>query len=387
MSLPPSLSTLRDRVRDDEAAYLATLRSLVEIESPSHDAAAGDRLAARLVELLETDGWQVERLPRTDVGDIVVARLDAGDPDDGSLILAHYDTVWPLGTLATMPWRREGDRVSGPGIVDMKAGIAAAFHAVRWARAEGGLRGPVTLLVTSDEEIGSDASRGVIEAEAQRHARVLVVEPGRDDGAIKIGRKGVAMLEVVVRGRSAHAGLDPASGASALRELAHLLLFAEDLGDAERGTTVNVTVARGGSTSNVIAEEAHAKIDLRVTRSDEGERVLAALRGYEPRDPRVEVEVLGEMNRPPMEPTDANRRLHAEAVERLAALGLSLDEATVGGASDGNFTSALGIATLDGLGSVGGGAHARDEHIRVPDTLDRVAFLAALLVARDGSDA
>lgn len=376
-----SFATLRRRVHDDEAAYLTTLRSLVERESPSHDAAACDRLADHLVGLLDGDGWEVERLSRSGVGDIVVARLDGADRDDGSLILAHYDTVWPLGTLVEMPWHRHGDRIAGPGIVDMKAGIAAAVHAVRAAQAAGGLRGPVTLLVTSDEEIGSDASRGVIEEQARRHARVLVVEPGRDDGALKIGRKGVGMLEAVVRGRSAHAGLDPGSGASALRELAHLLLFAEDLANPEAGTTVNVTVAQGGSTSNVIAEQARAEIDLRVARADEGERVLAALRGYEPRDPRVEVEVLGGMNRPPMEATAANRRLRAEASDRLDGLGMALGDAVVGGASDGNFTSALGVATLDGLGSVGGGAHARDEHIRVPESLDRVALLAALLVA------
>lgn len=377
-----TLPALRQRVHEDETAYLATLRELVEIESPSHDAAAGNRLADHLAARLADDGWSVERLPREKVGDIVIGRLDGDDPEDGSLLLAHYDTVWPLGTLERMPWTHEGDRVSGPGVLDMKAGIASALHAVRAARAEGGLRGPVTLLVSSDEEIGSDASRDTIEEEARRHARVLVVEPGADDGALKIGRKGVGMLEVRLHGRSAHAGLDPASGASALRELAHLLLFAEGVADPDAGTTVNLTVASGGTTSNVIAEEARGRIDLRFARASEAERVLAALHQYTPRDPRVEIEWLGGMNRPPMESTPANRALLTETRERLEGLGWTLGETIVGGGSDGNFTSALGVATLDGLGSVGAGAHARHEHVRLSETLDRTALLAALLVAR-----
>lgn len=376
-------SPLHQRILDAERAYLDTLRSLVEIESPSRDATACERLADHLVTLLSDDGWTVERLPRDEVGDIVLARLDGVDPDDGSLVLAHYDTVWPLETLKGMPWRQDGDRISGPGVLDMKAGITTAIHAVRAARAEGALRGPVTLLVTSDEEIGSVASRATIEAEARRHRRVLVVEPGADDGAIKVGRKGVGMLDVHVTGRSAHAGLDPASGASALRELAHLLLFAEDLAAPDVGTTVNLTVAQGGTTSNVIAEEARGKIDLRFLQHDEGERVVAALHGYEARDARVTVTVAGGINRPPMEPNETNQALLIDARRCLDELGLDLAETTVGGGSDGNFTSALGIATLDGLGSVGGGAHARDEHVRLGETLDRVALLALLLLAPD----
>jgi glutamate carboxypeptidase len=370
---------LLERARAEEGAYLSTLRELVEIESPSADRVAAQRLADHLAVRLAEGDWSVERAPRADVGDVLIARKHGGDPGDASLILAHYDTVWPVGTLAEMPWRRDGDRVHGPGVLDMKAGIATALHAVRLAEEAGGARGPVTLLLTSDEETGSLRSRDVIEAEAGRHVRVLVVEPGRDDGALKVGRKGVGDPRVRIRGRSAHAGLAPEQGASALRELAYFLLWAEDLTDVEAGTTVNLTVARGGSAGNVIAEEARGQLDVRVLRMDEAERVEAALRAYRPRDKRVDVAIEGGMNRPPMELTAANRALANEARAALAAIGLSVGEAVVGGGSDGNLTSALGVATLDGLGAVGAGPHARHEHVRVAPTLERVALLAALL--------
>lgn len=372
---------LLELARDQEAAFMTVLRHLVEHESPSHDKAACDRLAAQLATRLERDGWEVERRPRTEVGDLVVGRRAGTDASDGTLILAHYDTVWPVGTLKEMPFSRDGDRIAGPGVLDMKGGIAIALLAVRLAAAEGVLRGPVTLLATSDEETGSVHSRAAIEAEAREHARVLVVEPGRDDGAIKVGRKGVADLQFALHGVSAHAGLDPAAGASALRELARLLLFAEDLGDAVAGTTVNLTVASGGTANNVIAERATARIDVRVANLAEGERVVAALRDYQPHDQRVRVDVTGGLNRPPLESTPANAALLAEARARAAALGLHLTEAVVGGGSDGNFTSAAGLATLDGLGPVGGGAHARHEHLRLEETLQRVALVASLLQA------
>jgi len=375
-----SRSELLASVLADEAIFVETVRSLVEIESPSHDRQAADHLADALAALLERDGWRVERDARNEVGDVVIGRLEGDDPGDGTLILAHYDTVWPVGTLAEMPWSVDGDVARGPGVLDMKAGIAAAVHAVRAASAAGSLRGPVTLLVSSDEETGSLHSRARIEAEALRHARVLVVEPGRDDGAIKVGRKGVGDMTVRFVGRSAHAGLNPEQGASALRELARFLLAAEALADATKGTTVNVTVASGGSAGNVIAETATARLDLRFATTDEGRRVLDALRAYRPHDDRVRVEMAGGSNRPPMEPTPGNEALLAEARTHADALGLALAEAVVGGGSDGNFTSALGVPTLDGLGAVGGGPHARSEHVRVRETLRRTALLASLLM-------
>jgi glutamate carboxypeptidase len=360
-------------------AYVATLRELVELESPTSDKRAVDALGAHLEKVLAAKGWSVSKHPREAVGDVLEAtRGGAGGPS--TLLLTHMDTVWPLGTLEVMPARDDGERFWGPGALDMKAGIAAAIHAVDLLDAKGlAPRGGVTLLVTSDEEVGSGASRALIEDLARRHDRVLVLEPGRDDGALKVGRKGVGGYKVTFKGRSAHAGNDPASGASALRELAHFLLYVEDLADDVAGTTVNLTVARGGIASNVIAEEAVASVDLRVLKASEAERVDAAVRAYRPRDVRVTVSIEGGLNRPPLEKTAANAALFEEAVAVGGALGLELTGAVVGGGSDGNFTSALGVPTLDGLGSVGAGPHAREEHIHVPRTLARVALLAGLL--------
>lgn len=362
-----------------EQAYLSDLASLVRFESPTHDKAACDLLADHLETLLGGDGWTVARHSREQAGEILQASI-AGGPGPKTLLLTHYDTVWPLGTLERMPWRRDGDLAYGPGTCDMKAGIVSAMVAVRLLR-EQGLEpmGDVTLLLTSDEESGSHHSRGLIESLALEHDRVLVLEMSRDDGAIKIGRKGVGSYKVSFGGRSAHSGNNPKDGASALRELAHFLLFVEELADEAAQTTVNLTVASGGTVVNVIAEEAQALVDVRVLRAGEDERIDEAIRGYRARDSRVEVVVEGGLNRPPLEPTAANTALWKEAQERLRDLGLELDGAIVGGGSDGNFTSALGVPTLDGLGSAGAGAHARSEHIRIADTLDRVALLASLL--------
>lgn len=381
-----SHTPILDTAYADEPAYLATVERLVRLESPTHDKAACDALATVLADLLTGDGWSVRRHSRSSVGDIIEARMSAGDGVSGAghttLLLAHYDTVWPLGTLAQMPVGRDGDILSGPGTVDMKAGIACAVHALRLAKASGlRLLGDVTLLVTSDEEVGSGESRALIEELALHHDRVLVLEPGREDGALKIGRKGTGGYRVTVRGRSAHAGNNPADGASALRELAHFLLYVEDLADDVAGTTVNLTQAQGGFAANVIAEEATAVIDLRVLKASEMDRVDRSVKAYQPRDACVRLTVTGGINRPPLESTEANRSLHAAARDALARLGLELDAAVVGGGSDGNFTSALGVATLDGLGSVGAGAHARHEHIRIRESLERVALLTALLTA------
>jgi len=380
-----SRSPILDKAYAEEPAYLATVTRLAQLESPTSDKAACDVVATELVELLTADGWNVQRHARTTVGDIVEARFPADDwtaaeAGAATLLLAHYDTVWPLGTLAKMPVRRSGDVLSGPGTVDMKAGIACGIHAVRLAvAADLPLRGGVTLLITSDEEVGSGESRALIEQTAERHERVLVLEPGREDGALKVGRKGTGGYQVAIKGKSAHAGNNPADGASALRELAHFLLYVEDLADDVAGTTINLTQAQGGFAANVIAEEASAVIDLRVLRAAEMDRVDRSVKAYQPRDERVELTVEGGLNRPPLEVTAPNGRLHEAADEALRGLGLALDAAVVGGGSDGNFTSALGIATLDGLGSVGGGAHARHEHIRIKESLERVALLTALL--------
>ncbi|MDR9391952.1 MAG: M20/M25/M40 family metallo-hydrolase, partial [Trueperaceae bacterium] len=354
---------LPGRARAARDAYVATLSELVRHESPSLAVDACNALADLLQRQLEEDGWTVTRAARDGAGDVVTAHLageaapDPGAPH-GTLLLAHYDTVWPLGTLETMPLRVDEDVLAGPGAFDMKAGIATARHAAALARAAGPLPERVTLLVTSDEEVGSGRSRDVIEATAREHARVLVLEPGTADGSIKVARKGVGMLRFVLEGVPSHAGLAPEDGASALREFAHLLPWAEALADPAVGTTLSVTMASGGSAGNVVAAHAEAHADLRVARADEADRVLEALSTYVPRDPRVTATLRGEVNRPPMEATPANRALADHAKGLAEAMGLPWRETSVGGASDGNFTSAAGVATLDGLGAVGDGAHA-----------------------------
>jgi glutamate carboxypeptidase len=371
---------LLDFAYAQQDAYLKTLEDLVDFESPTFHRAASNALANHLQGVLRTDGWQVSRLTQSEVGDQLIASWEASG-DASTLILAHYDTVWPLGTLKDMPFRRNGDKVYGPGICDMKAGITTSIHALRLVSTHAlTLKGPVTLLLTSDEEAGSHHSREVIEELAKEHQRVLVVEPGRDDGAIKVGRKGVGEFRLHFKGRSAHAGNNPKDGASALRELAHFLFFAEELNDG--GTTVNVTVAEAGTVSNVIAEEAGVQVDVRVPTMSEAERVTNAIYGYTARDERVGVSVTGGVNRPPLEPTVQNQSLYQEAKTVLDRWGLDIGSAVVGGGSDGNFTSALGIPTLDGLGAAGAGPHARFEHIRVRETLERLALLTALITER-----
>ncbi len=373
---------LRAAARDLRAPYLELLQAFVETESPTHDKSACDAMADLVAATLTRDGWQVEREPRADVGDVLCATLDGDGRDRGTLLLAHLDTVWPVGTLASMPWRvdAERDEAAGPGVLDMKAGIVAAVLAARLVRAADALpAGRLTLLVTSDEETGSARSRERIEAEAHAHDRVFVVEPARDDGALKVGRKGVADFHLDFHGVPAHAGNHPEAGASALVELAHAVLFARSLDDLEAGTTVHPTVAHAAGPVNVITERATLDVDARVLRLDEAERIDDAIRAWEPRDERVQVTVSGGLNRPPMEPTDANRALFERARAHAAAWDETLASAVVGGGSDGNFTSALGVPTLDGLGACGGGPHARTEHIRIGASLDRVALLAALV--------
>lgn len=369
-----------DRAYAAEADYLSLLEGLVTLETPSNDQASLQRLADHLAELATERGFTVKRHPREGVGDIIEARLQGTAGGPRTLILCHYDTVWPLGTLESMPWKREGDKQYGPGSLDMKGGIANAFTAVAIANELGlSLAGDVTLLLTSDEETGSHHSRGMIEEFGREADRVLVLEAARDDGALKVGRKGVGMFTLKLTGRSSHAGNNPSDGASALRELAHLLIYTEDLADDEAGTTINVTTATAGFATNVIAETAVATVDMRVLKDGEAERVTEALHSYTPRDERVTLEVEGGLNRPPMEPNERNVALYEKASGLLADMGLALESSVVGGGSDGNFTSALGVATLDGLGTAGMGPHARFEHIRVRETLERVALVTALI--------
>ncbi len=375
----------RSTVRAHEDALLERLAEWVRIESPSHDANALDTVLDAIERRFTESGWTSERVPLDGTADALLLRTRLGDGAEdrpSTLILAHCDTVWPIGTLATMPWRRDGDVAAGPGVYDMKAGIAMTSVAVDLLRGLGAVTGDVTLLVNPDEETGSVASRPVIEAQARRHDRVMVVEPAKGDGDLVASRKGAGDFRVRFEGRSAHSGDAYADGVSALRELAAFVPWAEDLSRPDLGTTVAVTVAHAGTVSNVIPGEATAHVDLRVERPDEAERVASALPAYVPRDARVRVTFDGAIKRPPMTLDDAARRWADRIVALSDAMGIRTGVSASGGGSDANFTAALGVPTLDGLGPVGAGAHASDEHVRIGATLDRTAVLAAALTDR-----
>lgn len=383
------MTDVRDWIAAHRDDMLADLSQYVGIETPSDDKPS---LAAGLSWL---DGWLRDRLGEpaktrdTDggpYGDIRVydyPGTGTGHPGTGAepvLLLCHYDTVWPLGTLAGRPFLVDGDRVTGPGVFDMKAGLVQAVWALRSLAAAGLPAPPVRLLLSGDEEIGSLASRPVIEAEANGTRATLVFEASAG-GALKTARKGVGLFTVTAAGIEAHAGLDPGAGASAVDEIARVVLALHGLTDLEAGTTVNVGVLTGGTRSNVVAGAAEAHIDVRVQSAAEATRIDRALAALVPHDPRTTLTVDGGWNRPVMERTPAIGALFQLARECAAELGIILRECAVGGASDGNFVAALGLPVLDGFGAVGDGAHARHEHISVAGMLERTALAAAVLRA------
>lgn len=371
---------MRVRAHARRREFLEDLATLVAAESPTADAEACAKAASTLREALATRGARLEEPPPSGRSPHLIARIPSRE-GTSTLLLAHYDTVWPVGTLATRPFRVSEDLAFGPGVLDMKGGICAALSALEVLREEGlGPAGPTTILATSDEETGSSTSRALIESEAATHDRVLVLEPGAGDFDARTARKGVGRFGAHFHGVPAHAGNEPHLGASALNELARFILWAGTLADEDSGTTITVGRAGGGTAVNVVPAEAWAELDLRVWSTAESDRVSRALAEYSPVDPRVRVTVSGELNRPPLEFGPENRRLHGWARRLAALLGRSLGEQAVGGGSDGSFTSALGRPTLDGMGACGEGPHRDDEHVRIHDTLDRVALLALLLV-------
>ena len=357
---------------------IETIGALVSHESPSGDAEAINRCGDEFSRRLGALGGGVTRLPGGPAGDHVRAEFGAGARQ--VLLLGHMDTVWPVGTIAGRPFQAVDGRLQGPGVVDMKAGLALAALAVKaLAKDPRGLPGRVVLLATSDEETGSAASRAVIEAEARASRAVLVLEPALPGGALKTSRKGCGEFVLRVSGRAAHAGIEPERGASAISELVRQVLRIEALQDAAAGTTINVGVIRGGSRPNVVAAAAEAVVDVRVTSAREAARITGALQALSPADPRTRIAVTGGIDRPPMERSAKGAELFGLAQAVAAELGRTLGEGGTGGGSDGNLTAALGVPTLDGLGAVGGGAHADDEHVTVADLPWRAALLAGLL--------
>jgi len=374
--------TLLDDLRPRLGEMTKALRQLVETESPSLDKPALDRLATWLAERSEAIGGAVERVANPDGGDHLIARFfGGGSAEKPILVLGHYDTVWPSGTLARIPFRSEEGRAFGPGIFDMKASLILAEFALG-SLGRLGLRPnrPVDLLVTSDEEIGSTNSRSLIEERARGASCVLVLEPPLPDGSLKTARKGVGHFVIEVEGKSAHAGVEPEKGISAIGELAQQILRLHAMTDLASGVSVNVGVIEGGTTSNVVAARASARVDIRARTLDQARSIEAAIRGLTPTTPGARLTIRGGINRPPMERTPGVVALFERARALGRSIGLELGEGATGGGSDGNFTAALGVPTLDGLGCRGLGAHADHEQVDLDSLPERAALLAMLFL-------
>jgi glutamate carboxypeptidase len=375
-------NSLIDACRNDRSGQtLECLRQLVLIESPSHDKPALDHLCRDLAGRLARVGCEVETIPNAKGGDHLLARLPGIATERPALVLGHFDTVWPIGTLGRMPFRTEANRAYGPGIYDMKASLAIVLRVLELlgAIAAPVPRRPIWVLFTSDEEIGSPTSRKLIEQTASQCAYALVIEPPLADGGLKTSRKGVGRYHLEIEGKAAHAGVAPKNGRSAVVELAHQVLALEALQDHAAGTTLNVGVIQGGTTSNVVPAHASAEIDVRATSLANAQKLDAAIHSLKPITQEVKVTCTGGFNRPPMERTPGVAMLLEQAQQLGHQIGLTLTEGSTGGGSDGNFTAAIGVPTLDGLGVRGAGAHADDEHIEI-DALDERATLLLLLL-------
>jgi glutamate carboxypeptidase len=370
-------------LRGQRREMVKLLAEFVRCESPSHQKSAVDRFGQSVAREWKRRGADVRILRQKPRGDHVRAEiwLGTGKPAGQIMVLGHLDTVYPLGTLAKMPFRVSGGRAWGPGTFDMKGGLVLALFAVdalRAGRIEPAKR--FVFLWTSDEEIGSESSRPAIEQEARRSDAVLVLEPSfGTDGCLKTRRKGVGGAEIIVTGRSAHAGIDPEKGVNAVHELALQIERLMQLNDPRIGITVQTTVVSGGTLTNVVPERAHALVDIRYSRQADAARLNKKLRAVRSilKGARVEVRRTGD--RPPLERTPAVRRLFSHARSLMHEMGLPLGEASTGGGSDGSFTAAQGVPTLDGLGTVGDGAHSPREHVLIRALPERAALIAGLL--------
>jgi glutamate carboxypeptidase len=378
---------LRRHFEGRRGRVLSLARSLCEVESPSGDGAGSAAAVSILVEAAKSvDGVaSFERVAAPDgYGEHFILRAFDNTPSDERplLLLGHTDTVHPRGTLAARPWRETEGRIYAPGVYDMKAACAVALEALR-ACGELGLRPrrPVVLLLTCDEESGSFSGRELVERESRRAEYVLVLEPPAPGGRAKTARKGTGLFTLEVEGRAAHAGLEPEKGVNAVLEIARQVERVSALARPELGTTLNVGTIRGGTQPNVVPAEARAEVDVRFSTAAEAGRVEEAIRGFEPFDGRARLRVSGGINRPPMERTDAVAALFEKARRVAASLDIELGEASVGGASDGNFAAACGATVLDGLGVDGDGAHAEHEHIHADAIVRRGALLAALVAS------
>jgi glutamate carboxypeptidase len=387
------VNALHARVAGYERWMRKLLTEMVRIESPSHDPEAVNRAVDRVAGEVSRLGGRVRRHPARGYGDLLEARLGRARKGGKTvMLLGHLDTVWPVGTLRTMPCRieaaraggPESDRTYGPGVLDMKAGVVIALAALRALVEAGALGSPgseVVLLLNSDEEVGSQASRPLTEKLALQSAAVFVLEPAQgEQGAYKTARKGVGQFRLEVTGRAAHSGVDFTAGHSAVLELGRQLERIASLTELERGITVNPGVIGGGTQANVIAAAAWAEIDVRVETQADATRIERRLRALRPGDKQCRLQWSGELNRPPMGRTPGTVRLFRQAQALARQLSIPLEEAATGGGSDGNFTSALGVPTLDGMGAVGNGAHAADESIQLASLVPRATILAGMIL-------
>ncbi|HTV07762.1 MAG TPA: M20 family metallopeptidase [Candidatus Aquilonibacter sp.] len=373
-----------DQVSAAEPRLRARLRELVEIESPSDNPEAVNRAADRVADWARELGAEVRRHPGGTYGDVLELRFGARAQGKPVLVLGHLDTVYPMGTLKTMPWREveaeDGVRLMGPGVVDMKAGVVMALEAVAALRELKAMTRPVTVLLNPDEEVGSEVSRPHTERLARESEAVFVLEPAQGV-AYKTARKGVGHFELTVEGVAAHAGVDFASGHSAVLEMARLAVEVSGWTDLSKGRTVNVGVIAGGTRSNVIAAHCKAEVDARVVTMEDAARVEEMFRTLRTKDAACTLRVEGGINRPPMERSAGTVALFQRAQILAAEIGLELQEASTGGGSDGNFTAAIGVPTLDGMGAIGGGAHSPGEFVVASHLVERTALLAAMLQA------
>jgi len=369
------MKDLLETLRRNMPETLSLLEAVVNMDSPTVDKTLVDRLVRYLGTRFQTLGGSVEYIPAERFGDHLVARFD-GASKSRLLILGHTDTVFPAGEVGRRPFRIENDRATGPGVFDMKAGITLIWAALR---ASGPLPRPVTVLLTSDEEMGSPSSRELIEREAGAASAVLVLEPSLPGGGIKTSRKGVGRFTIMATGRAAHAGIDPSRGINAIEEIAHQIVLLQGMSDGARGTTVTVGVVQGGTRVNVVPAEAAVEVDVRITSNEEAARITEMIRALRPRLPGATLHIRGGINRPPMERTSDTARLFEIAREIGEKLGIRIEEGSTGGASDGNFTAAMGTPTLDGLGPIGDGAHSLEEYVEISSLPERAALIAGLI--------
>jgi glutamate carboxypeptidase len=378
----PSAKRILHRLREQERAMADLLQRLAHAESPSLTPQAQAGALSILSGELESLGFEVERIPGGEVGDHLQAEAaGAGDGATRQLLLGHLDTVWPLGTVERMPVKLEEGRLSGPGVYDMKGGLVQMLFALR-ALAGMGLEPSVrpVVFINSDEEVGSPSSAAHIARIAGTVVRAYVLEPSFGPaGKLKTARKGVGRFRLRIKGEASHAGLNPEQGVSAILEASHQIQRLFELNDPGRGVTVNVGTIDGGLRPNVIAPEVVADVDARAPREEDARHVEEAIRALAPTQPGITIEVEGGFGRPPLEPTERNQALWEAARKAAADLGIPLEQAAVGGASDGNITSAH-TATLDGLGPVGEGAHAEHEYVSVSQMPERAALLALLVM-------